>query len=439
MSRIGVDRRRLGMTRDGITDQPDLVVVGAGLAGLAAAATAARAGLRTVVLDARVPGGRARTDDRRGFRFNQGAHGFYLGGTGSGVLRRLGVTYAGEPPPVAEVNGLLGDVVSPFPFTPVGLARSRLAGALGKTQVARFFGLTLQRVQPERLADRSGEAWLAELGLRDDATAIVRTLTRVATYASDLGTISADAAARQLQLAVKPGVWYLDGGWQTLVDGLLGVALTAGADVRPHAPVVAVESDGRRVAVHVGRDEREVLHADAVVIAGLAPDAVAGLLPDAPAWSGLGPETTAACLDLGVRQPPSPRVLFGVDEPLYLSTHCPPADLAPPGQAVVHLMRYGARAAAPDRAQLMRMAAAVGITDDSVDEQRFLARMTVTHGAPVPGDGMRGRPNIDAAAAPGVFVCGDWVGPEGMLADAGLASAEAAAFAAARHVGKLAA
>ena len=44
--------------------ETDVLVVGAGLAGLTAAAMATRRGLRVEVLDTRSPGGRARTDER---------------------------------------------------------------------------------------------------------------------------------------------------------------------------------------------------------------------------------------------------------------------------------------------------------------------------------------------------------------------------------------
>ncbi|WP_218015125.1 hypothetical protein, partial [Lactococcus garvieae] len=51
--------------------------------------------------------------------------------------------------------------------------------------------------------------------------------------------------------------------------------------------------------------------------------------------------------------------------------------------------------------------------------------------------GLAGRPPVAVPDRPGAFVAGDWVGPEGHLADASLASAEAAARAAVAHLGRL--
>jgi phytoene dehydrogenase-like protein len=66
----------------------DVVVVGGGLAGLTAAATARAAGASVVVLDAHEPGGRAQVTERDGFTFNRGAHALYLGGEAAAVLGR---------------------------------------------------------------------------------------------------------------------------------------------------------------------------------------------------------------------------------------------------------------------------------------------------------------------------------------------------------------
>src|SRR5262245_64825463 len=73
-----------------------VAIVGGGIGGLVAAAFAARAGA-SVTLYERLSelGGRARTRDERGFRFNMGPHALYLGGHAAPVLSELGVTPRG--------------------------------------------------------------------------------------------------------------------------------------------------------------------------------------------------------------------------------------------------------------------------------------------------------------------------------------------------------
>jgi hypothetical protein len=124
-------------------------------------------------------------------------------------------------------------------------------------------------------------------------------------------------------------------------------------------------------------------------------------------------------------------VVIGVDEPFYLACHCPPGDLAPAGGSVVHVMRYGARDAELDRAELHRFATLAGITGDQIVEERFLAVHVVTHVLPGPEDGLAGRPAVAVPGSPGVYLAGDWVGPSGWLSDAATASGQ--------HAGLLAA
>ena len=78
----------------------DVVIVGAGLAGLAAAATAARSDADVVILDVGSPGGRARTNAQDEFRFDRGPHALFRGGAGRRVLARLGVRPATHIPPL---------------------------------------------------------------------------------------------------------------------------------------------------------------------------------------------------------------------------------------------------------------------------------------------------------------------------------------------------
>lgn len=81
----------------------ETVVVGGGVAGLAAATLLARAGRRVVVREAAgVLGGRARSEVRPdGFVRNLGPHALYLGGAGARVLRDLGIDLPGGAPRIA--------------------------------------------------------------------------------------------------------------------------------------------------------------------------------------------------------------------------------------------------------------------------------------------------------------------------------------------------
>ncbi|HNE76441.1 MAG TPA: hypothetical protein PK623_16165, partial [Microthrixaceae bacterium] len=78
---------------------------------------------------------------------------------------------------------------------------------------------------------------------------------------------------------------------------------------------------------------------------------------------------------------------------------------------------------------------AAGIDPGDVVARRFLRRMVVQTAIPsVDHGGLVGRPRVAVADRPGVFLAGDWVGPVGMLADASLASGEAAGSLAAMAV-----
>ena len=71
----------------------DVIVVGGGLAGLAAGATATRGGATAVVLEAHHAGGRTQTTERDGYVFNRGIHALFTGGEGKAVLDALGVPF----------------------------------------------------------------------------------------------------------------------------------------------------------------------------------------------------------------------------------------------------------------------------------------------------------------------------------------------------------
>jgi hypothetical protein len=74
---------------------------------------------------------------------------------------------------------------------------------------------------------------------------------------------------------------------------------------------------------------------------------------------------------------------------------------------------------------------------DVVVHRRSLPAMVASHAMPTAADdGLPGRTGTAVPDAPGAFVVGDWVGPEGLLLDAVMASAEQAAGAAEAFIAK---
>lgn len=427
----------------------DVAVVGAGLAGLTAAAVAARAGARVAVLDSRRPGGRAATTVvDPGVVFNAGPRALYRAGAAWRVLTSLGIAPRGEVPPT-EGHAVRDGEVHEMPGTPLKLLRSRLLSRTSKVRLARVLG-GLQRLDPARFDDVSLDRWLRDQRLDHDARELVRTTVRIVTYVDDL-ELSAGTAIRQLQLGLGrgKGVLYLDDGWQQLVDALLaelgrlGVPVLSGRSVRAVEPARPAGSSEpgwlvrtARTAGVAGAEDRGAqdgaavpaeLRAGSVVVATGTPAAAAAVLPVPLDLSGLGPAATAACLELAVRRPPRFRFLQGIGDPLYLSAHSPIARLGPDGLQVVHVMRYGARSTAEDRPALWEHAARAGIREDDVVAHRFLHSMTVMGGIPIgEAGGQAGRPPVEVPGPAGLYVAGDWVGAEGLLADASFASGERA-------------
>jgi phytoene dehydrogenase-like protein len=413
----------------------DVVVVGGGLAGWSAAASAAAPGRRVRVLDPTDRGGRAATDVEGGFRLNRGAHAIYERGAGVDVLDRLGIALPGSRPPVRGGRARLGSHVGLLPASAGSILRTDLLTIGERARLVRLFA-TIGRWSPADLASTSTDEWLDSMGLRGNARSMAATFVRLATYAADHGALSADVAAQQLQLAVK-GVRYLDGGWSRLVDALRTVATDRGAVAgRTRVHAVVPTHDGVEVTTADGSFDAAV-----VVLAAGSPEACTHLLPDAPAaWADLGPAAIASCLDVGLDHVPDLTVLLGVDRPLYAIRHSPPAALAPAGCSVVHAMQY-LRAdqhldPSAGRATLEEHLRVAGVDADRAVHARYLHRMTVVSALPTPGrGGLAGRPAVDSAGPDRVLVAGDWVGPTGYLADASLASGEAAGVRAAQLVG----
>ena len=400
------------MTRsNAIGTQPDIAVVGGGLAGLAAAAIVARSGHTVRLHESRgVVGGQARSVDSDGFVFNQGPHAFYRGGPGERTLTALGVELSGgAPSPKGRVvvDGR-GEVA---PGGPISLMRTGALTLRDKIAVGKALAL-LPRVEAARYASLTVDDWIERLVSSEGAARLLRSLARLATYVHQPGALSAEIAIGQLQLALGPGVLYLDGGWQSLVDQLRaepGIEFVTGE-------ALTETPDARAVIVAVG-----------------GPKATSALIGTG---FDTGPSSSASCIDLGLRRRPIHDFVLGVDDPFYFSNHSVGAELAPDGHWHAAMVQYLGIDEEPDADGLDGFATHAGVVADDVVAKRRLHRMvTVTAIATAEGGGLAGRPGAGDTGLDNVFMAGDWVGPIGHLADASLASATEAARLALAAVG----
>lgn len=415
----------------------EVVVVGGGLAGLTAAALAARAGRRTILLErsSRL-GGRAATTEQAGVQFNLGPHALYCHGRAFGLLRELGVEFVGNfPAGVGRYFRLAGRLYAvPTGFWP--LVTSRLLSWNEKFQLMKFLR-ELPTLDARALDDVSLELWLTQKFGRGTLTAVLRTLIRVATYADDWRRLSAGAAIDQFRIGLLGNVWYLDHGWETLIDGLRTQAERYGAIIRASAPVRHVASVDRHVVVELG-DGRNLRAGTAIIAAD--PETAVRLL-DLPAEAPLGQfaerriPIRAACLDVALKPMPRPdrNVTFDLDRSLYYSVHSYAAQLGPEGTAVMHVAKYlPTDDALPAKVTEAELEASLDHLQPGwrthVVARRYLPSMTVAHGLPTADEGgLAGRPKVAVAQRPGIFLAGDWVGARGMLADASAASAQESA------------
>ena len=388
----------------------DVVVVGAGLAGLTAAAHLDRAGYRVVVRERRGDaGGNAATDRRDGFSLNRGPHALYLGGPGAAVLSDLGIAPSGGRPPTK------GRIVAGgrTHIAPAGARTLLTTSALTVRERARLGKVlaTLGRVEPSTLASTTVDEWLDDVAPTTAVRDLLAGLARLTTYANQPDELAAEVAVGQIQLGLTTGVLYLHGGWGSLVDQLLAVG---------------------GFAVETGAAVTELPDARAVVVAAGGPAATGRLLGRR---YDVGPPAEVSSLDLGLAAPPEHDLVIGADVPFYFSNHSAVAELAPRGRYLASIVQYLRTGEDPDRDALDTFHRYAGVADESIVLRRRLHRMAaVSSIATAARGGLAGRPAVTDTGHPNVAIAGDWVGPVGHLADASLASGAAAAAAIVAHL-----
>lgn len=408
--------------------QRQIIVVGGGLAGLTAAAVAARAGAEVTLLEARTnAGGRARSELRASSAiFNEGPHALYAGFAGWNELDALGIAPTGGRPALHAYGRWRGRI-DRLPGTNLDAVRTRLVGLRAKADLAKLLANPARALR----GDLSGSLadWIDRATKDASARALLAMIGRTATYMPDPTRIAAEASVPQIVGAIVDGVRYLDGGWQQLVDALRATAESAGTKVEVDEKVTGLHRDGARWTITTST---RTYGADSAIIAVGGPRAVATLLgehsPSARSWSDSIVPVPMASLDLHVASIPVParRACFALDAPIYFSAHTPAARLATNGD-VVHVAWYGEHDDATESTLEAFCDEVQPGWRERVLDRRFGRRLVTTHGVPTPESGFAGRPGPGVPDCPGVFVAGDWVGPRGLLADAAIASGADAA------------
>ncbi len=411
------------------------IVIGGGLAGLTAAAYLARGRVDVTVFEkAQKLGGRAQTGVRQGFSFNLGPHALYRRGAAAMALRELGVSYAGRLPALSGAYAIRRGAKQTLPQGLVSLLTTGLLGLPAKLEMARLLG-ALSEIDAREITHLSIREWLMQTLRQAESRQLVEALFRLTTYANEPEQMSASVALAQMQMALGSGVLYIDGGWQSLVDGLKASAEKSGVKFVSGAKVEQVECNRRVQGVRLADGGQ--YEASAVILA-TSPAEAAALMEQNAVLRRLADSLTpvkAACLDVALRSLPQPRAGFalGIDRPLYLSVHSLTAKLAPEGGALIHVAKYLGSGPADNPAEIeAELEGALDLIQPGwrgeLVERQFLPKMIVSHALPMAAQGgLQGRPKPDAAGVEGLYVAGDWVGDEGLLADASVASAKSAA------------
>jgi phytoene dehydrogenase-like protein len=417
-------------------ERTDVLVIGGGISGLSAACYLAREGVKVTLLE-KAPnlGGRASSQNLDGFTFNRGIHALYTGGATSRVLEELGVTYTYGTPD--KLFMLEGGALRLFPSGLSQLLRTDLLGTADKLGLMRFF-TALSMTKPRSVAYMSVQEWLERHIRRPRLRRMVAAGARTFVYSAALDVVSAEVFVDKMQRSNKHPIHYIEGGWQHLVDALRQKAERDGARVMSGVRAEAVEHEGGRV-LGVRLRDGGLMGASAVIVAATPREAAR--LVDGGAYPALRRAVDSlvpakvASLDVALGHLPSPQhpVVQDVEGPRFTTAQSVYASVAPEGEALICAFkqldpRHPTDPHEDERELEGLLDAAQPGWRAEVLRRRYLPRIEAVGALPTAAQGgFAGRPGTRVPGLSNLYLAGDWVGPEGFLADTSTASAREAA------------
>lgn len=425
-------------------------IIGGGLAGLTAAVFLSGKGRSVTIFEKSSEfGGRARTNIRDGFFFNQGPHALYLEGNGPKILDELNVKYSGKTVDSTNYFVIKRGKMHRIPIKLSHLLTTKLLkGLRSKIETIRFF-INLNKMNLDELQGISFQEWLDKSFKNSDAKDFVKMLARIATYTYNSETLSAKLALYQIRIAIG-GVIYVDGGWQTLVDRLIEHAKSNGVKFVKDKNVVSIEenkdigNENRKLLWKIRLSDDSVYSFEDVIIATNPTEAYQLLRNNTTINSSfimklekMKKPAKVATLDLALSNLPNPNVYgaYGLDIPLYLSLHSAFARLSTDGNGVLfHVMKYLDSSIESNPVQdKIEMESFLDMFQPGwrkwVVRKRFLPNMIASNTALSYSNGIiENRPDVKVPGVNNLYIIGDWVGPEGMLADTSFSTAKTVAL-----------
>ncbi|PGV58181.1 dehydrogenase [Bacillus cereus] len=413
----------------------DVAIVGGGLAGLTASIYLAKAGRKVIVLEKSSRfGGRGMTINKNGICLNLGAHALYRGGAAFLTFNELGLNLPGGMPSTKAHGIWKGDVFT-IPTDFRSILSTPLLSWSAKVQFSRLM-IHLRNVDVGEVPQMSLTTW-AENEIKDPMVRnIFYALCRTTTYTYAPTIQLASSVLKQIQLSMKEGVFYVDGGWETIITKLRDLANDVGVQFLASKHVLEVEHCEGIQKIRCSDDE--VFEVDAVVVT-TPPKEACKIIKGAEGtrlyrWSEQSVPVTVAALDIGLRRLTNPihHFALGLDQPVFFTNQSRAAKLSEDGAIVVSLIKYHNPMLEinhfhDDQEQLENTMELLHPNwKREVVAKQYLPKITVVHDFHHIDRVEKPGPNIPEM--PGVYVAGDWAGHDEILADAAVASGKRVAL-----------